>query len=327
MGTTHGGGSDDGPLLTIALPTYNRAALLEQQLGWLAAELASVPTARCEVLISDNRSTDATPEVIQRWSQGLDDQRVRTQRHARNVGAVPNIFSCIQGATGRFVWTISDDDPIEKGTLAFLLEVLTDSPDLELVILNFSMKLASTGEYLYDRCFEIDEDVHVPRGRAIFSRLLTPRPPFRWGGLVLTSALVYRSETARAMFSWWPESFENLNAQLVISAYCAATGETLVTAESHLECTGGDHHWMQNDRRFFKFVVPDYAESFLKLTELGYDPRLCRRKILEQLTYVSRRLTVRCAVRYPVFTTRMAGRYLRALWRSHQQVRRSVSPP
>lgn len=119
---------DDGPLLTIALPTDNRAAMLEPQLGWYAAELASVPTARCEVLISDNRSSDATPEVVQRWSQELDDQRVRTHRHAQDIGAVRNIFSCIQAARGRFVWTISDDDPIEKGTLALLLERLTDSP-------------------------------------------------------------------------------------------------------------------------------------------------------------------------------------------------------
>ena len=327
MGTSRDGGSD-GPLLTIALPTYNRSAKLERQLSWLAAELTTVPTARCEVLISDNCSTDATPEVIQRWAEDRGSQRVRTQRHPKNVGAVPNIFSCIQAAKGRFVWTISDDDLFENGTVAFLLELLTDSPELELVILNFSMRNVKTGEYMYRRCFEIDEDVHLPQGRAVFSRLLVPRPPFRWGGLVLTSALVYRSETARAMFDWWPESFENLNAQLVVSAYCAAAGGTYVTAESHLECAGGgDHHWMQDDRVFFEFVVADHAEAFLKLTEIGYDPRLCRRKILEQLTYVSRRLTARCAVGHPVFTVRIVGRYLRALWRSHQQARRVSRSP
>jgi abequosyltransferase len=314
------------PLLTIALPTYNRADLLDRQLKWLADEVTGLD-GRCEVLVSDNCSTDATPEVIERWSTAFGGIPVRHRRHRRNLGAVRNIFSCIEDAAGRFVWTISDDDPFDDGTVGFVLDQLSGSPDLELLVLNFSMRNVHSGELLYARCFELDDTVHADNGHRIFQELLRPRHPARWGGLVLTSALVYRSTTARAALRWWPEGYANLNTQLVVTGFCAQAGETIVTAEPHLECAGGDHHWMANDRRFFKFVVPDYAESFLKLSELGYDPRLCRRKILEQPTYVSRRLGARCATRYPAFTARATGRYLRALWRADRHARLgSLSP-
>lgn len=71
--------------------------------------------------------------------------------------------------------------------------------------------------------------------------------------------------------TWWPEGFDNLSTPLAVSAFCACSGPTLVTAAAMLECVGGDHHWIQNDRRFCKFVVPDHAQSFLKLTGLAFD--------------------------------------------------------
>lgn len=308
-------------MLTVALPTYNRAELLERQLEWLAGELSADAGASCEVLISDNCSTDETPGVIERWASRFGDAVVRTRRHRENIGPIRNIASGIEDAAGRFVWTISDDDPIHVGTVAYLLRLLSTTADLQLVVLNFSMRHVETGQLMYDRCFDMPEQTAVANGRGIFEELLTPRHPARWGGLVLTSALVYRSETARGALAWWPAGTENLNMQLVLTAYCAAAGPTVVTADTHLECAGGEHHFTKNDQRFFKFVVQDYAETFVKLTELGYDTRLCRRKILEQPTYVSRRLTARCAVRYPWFTARTVCRYLRALWRSHQRAR------
>ena len=40
-------------LLTIAIPTYNRAALLDKQLAWLATAIKGFES-ECEIIISDN---------------------------------------------------------------------------------------------------------------------------------------------------------------------------------------------------------------------------------------------------------------------------------
>ena len=51
-------------LLTIAIPTYNRSARFERQLGWLARNLQGLEE-RCAVMISDNASRDDTQRVAE----------------------------------------------------------------------------------------------------------------------------------------------------------------------------------------------------------------------------------------------------------------------
>lgn len=48
-------------LLTIVIPTFNRAILLKQQLTWLAKAIKGFES-ECEIIISDNCSTDI-PEI------------------------------------------------------------------------------------------------------------------------------------------------------------------------------------------------------------------------------------------------------------------------
>jgi glycosyltransferase involved in cell wall biosynthesis len=100
------------PLLTIAIPTYNRAAILERQLAWLAAAVRG-HEADCELIVSDNASTDETPQVIDRWRAGLPAVLIRTHRQAQNVGAIRNIAWCIASASGRYVWSVGDDDAVD----------------------------------------------------------------------------------------------------------------------------------------------------------------------------------------------------------------------
>ncbi len=50
-------------LLTIAIPTYNRAEYLDKQLGWLAEAIKGYESD-CEILVSDNCSTDHNQSII-----------------------------------------------------------------------------------------------------------------------------------------------------------------------------------------------------------------------------------------------------------------------
>ncbi len=59
------------PLLTIAIPTYNRSGCLAELLAMLAPQLAG--ETRVELVISDNASFDDTPTVIKSFrGNGLD---------------------------------------------------------------------------------------------------------------------------------------------------------------------------------------------------------------------------------------------------------------
>lgn len=110
------------PLLTIAIPTWNRSEYLERTLAQLRREMASVSSEWLEVLVSDNGSTDQTPAVVDAAQiAGLD---IRSIRNSENIGSDANIAQCYNLAQGDYVVILGDDDLLVDGCLAWLLRVL-----------------------------------------------------------------------------------------------------------------------------------------------------------------------------------------------------------
>ena len=105
------------PLLTIAIPTYNRAELLKELLTLLADQVKAEP--RVEVMISDNASPDDTAAVVQDFvARGLPVSYIR---NAENIGPDANFLQCFEQARGKYVWLFSDDDLILPGAIAKIL--------------------------------------------------------------------------------------------------------------------------------------------------------------------------------------------------------------
>ena len=108
------------PLLTIAIPTYNRASCLSLLLENLAPQLPGHP--EIELIISDNASPDRTQEVVQQFQDaGL---AARYIKNSANIGPDANILQCFTLATGRYVWICGDDDVIVPGALSRIVELL-----------------------------------------------------------------------------------------------------------------------------------------------------------------------------------------------------------
>lgn len=116
----------DQPLVSIGLPVYNGARFLGEALEALLNQTYS----NIELIVSDNASTDATPEICSRVAAG--DRRVRYSRLARNIGGIPNHNRVFSLATGKyFMWASHDDlvlpsyveksvDCLERDTTAVL---------------------------------------------------------------------------------------------------------------------------------------------------------------------------------------------------------------
>jgi len=103
----------DRPLLTIAIPTYNRSECLTQLLEILAPQLAA--ETRVELLISDNASPDDTPSVVAAFRQ--KGVALTYKRNETNIGADANFIQCYELAQGEYVWIFGDDDIIVPGGL------------------------------------------------------------------------------------------------------------------------------------------------------------------------------------------------------------------
>ena len=98
-------------LVTVAIPTFNRAHFLERA----ARSVLDQTHTNLELWIYDNASEDDTPAVC----AGLvDDPRVRIVRHESNIGFVPNQNVAYGGGAGAYVLVIGDDDILRPDSLA-----------------------------------------------------------------------------------------------------------------------------------------------------------------------------------------------------------------
>jgi abequosyltransferase len=302
-----------GRVLTVGMPTYHRAALLDRQLAWFAAAVVGREHL-VELIVSDNCSPDGTPDVTARWADALRTQGVEARfvRNAQNVGAIRNIAGCIEAARGSHVWIVGDDDTIDPGALAFVLDTIEANPDLALLIMNFSNRHHRTGVLQYARCFEIEADEVESNGRGIVERFLGDPHPSRWGGLVLTTALVYRTDAVQEAAAAWPEGLDNIAMQLFLTASTALQGKTILTREPHLEMATGRHFFQDDKMTFFRFRIADIPEAFVKLVELGYPRDLCRAKIRNQRKEIRWRRVLHLFLRRPRETVNVLMRHLRA---------------
>jgi abequosyltransferase len=112
--------SPASPLLTIAIPTYNRARYLERLLTTLADQILS--ESQIELIVSDNASPDETPGVVDRFKlRGLPILYLRNQS---NLGPDRNVLQCYEEARGKYVWILGDDDFVRPGGIAKVLSHL-----------------------------------------------------------------------------------------------------------------------------------------------------------------------------------------------------------
>ena len=107
-------------LLTIAIPTYNRAKLLDNQLAWLSKAIRGFED-EIEIFVSDNCSTDNTQDVIKKWKSQLSNFTFHSCRNAENIGLNGNIVNCLTSVNTKYAWAIGDDDPIRTGRFHTLL--------------------------------------------------------------------------------------------------------------------------------------------------------------------------------------------------------------
>ena len=114
------------PAVTIAIPTYNRAAWIE---GAVLASLAQT-YPDFEVLVSDNASTDDTLTVLAQFK----DPRFRVVRQERNLGLVGNWNACVAEARGTYLALVPDDDRIAPEFLERCMALIKREPNLPIVL-------------------------------------------------------------------------------------------------------------------------------------------------------------------------------------------------
>ena len=110
--------------LSVVLPTRNGGAMLE---GCLRSVL-SQSFADMEVVVSDNASTDDTPEILRRHES---DDRLKVVRVDEPLEVTDNWINAVAASTGDYLLLIGDDDYLLPGYCERIAELIEahDNPD------------------------------------------------------------------------------------------------------------------------------------------------------------------------------------------------------
>jgi abequosyltransferase len=127
--TTVEGGA---PLLSICIPTYNRADFIGHCLDSILGQWVE----GIELVIVDGASKDATPAVVAEYQRRYPF--IRYFRRSSNVGIDEDVLKVVELATGDYCWLMSDDDQFEPGALADVLGKLGQFSDLAGASVNYS---------------------------------------------------------------------------------------------------------------------------------------------------------------------------------------------
>ncbi|MEH2289979.1 glycosyltransferase family 2 protein [Nostoc sp.] len=296
-------------LLTIAIPTFNRAHLLDQQLTWLAKSIKGFESD-CEIFISDNCSTDNTQEVIKKWQLIFNNITFVSKKNSENIGVMGNIACCLKAPNSKYIWTIGDDDPIQERTLDYVLTTLKKYSDLALMLLNFSGRQKQTGRLVVERWLNSDKDEPKVNSKTIFQSYLNEN----FGGVLFISAAIYRTDLVQRALQKWPSATNNWASQAYWTAFCAAHGSVIVTKDTYLECTMGASLLDLDPTWNFKMRYAYIPEVYIKLLKVGYPHKFCQEMIWQSLYQkTDLKILLGALKRWPFLTIKIFIPYLRLL--------------
>lgn len=120
------------PVLCIVIPTFNRAAFLDQCLAFAVEAIGDHAVPIC---ISDNCSSDNTSEVVKKWLAVYP--LIRYSRNDANMGPDRNFEMALKMGQADYVWLLGDTYRITRACVDHLIASLTScaqGPDV--VVLN-----------------------------------------------------------------------------------------------------------------------------------------------------------------------------------------------
>lgn len=131
---------DTPPLVSIAIPTYNRAnSYLKHALRSAVCQTYK----NIEIIVSDNSSPDNTESVVREF----DDPRIRYYRQKENIGPVKNRHFCLEQARGEYFVFLLDDDLIDSDFVSTCMDAVKIHSELG-IVLTGARQIDSSGNIL-----------------------------------------------------------------------------------------------------------------------------------------------------------------------------------
>lgn len=122
----------DHPILSIAIPTYNRPKQLQNLLNSISDQYSQ--DLRLEIVISDNSPGTETADLVSTYTE----LPILYIHQERNIGGARNFLFVVDNSRGSYCWIIGDDDLVLPGSIREILSVLSSSSGIECIVLGYA---------------------------------------------------------------------------------------------------------------------------------------------------------------------------------------------
>lgn len=293
-------------LVSILIPNYNYGRYLEECLESVLMQTYD----NFEVIISDNRSTDDSYEIMARYREKFMKRGIWCDilQNKRNIGSAGNTAKCFERAEGSYFIWLSSDDNLEPEAIETMVQGLENYPSAGCVMIhrnemgNDGIKRA-TAPFYNQSCLIPGEEqaaVYMMAGIAVSSQVLFRK---------ITYLTMLKSKTLRFQVAGdWYDNFlmacfgdivyikkplvnyrvhgenETMNSELnfvgifehynLINAFCAIADSFHMTKPQHRYDDAVKKLGYMCLRYARKMILNEYysvAEKYLKLSTIYYE--------------------------------------------------------
>ena len=134
---------DNNPLVTVVLPTFNRAKFILEAINTALNQ----SYRNIEVIVVDDGSKDDTEQIL----KNIIDSRVKYVRHSENKGAAAARNTGIQLASGEFIAFLDSDDIWQRDKLTKQVDKILLSDQSVALIYCGMLKIDESGRVLGEK--------------------------------------------------------------------------------------------------------------------------------------------------------------------------------
>ncbi|QTD31885.1 glycosyltransferase [Pseudomonas fluorescens] len=143
----------------------------------------------CEIIVSDDCSTDRTPELLRAYAESHPG-RIKLLLRDKNVGAALNYHGVHKMAGGDIVYHFDGDDIMLPGKLQQQYEVFRDNADVN-VVFHKAIYFSDDNSY--------SSETQYPAPGAENISFISLEQMARWGAIAVHSSYAYRKKSRKAV--------------------------------------------------------------------------------------------------------------------------------
>jgi len=254
------------PILSICIPTYNRADFILKGLNFWK----TIPSVRdVEIVIVDDGSSDNTQKLVREFVKNNPELYVVYHKFSEHIGFDKMMLSIVKYAHGKYCWLISDDDLPHKKSIKKLFSIMKKYPETALIHMNYSrfdnklQKITAkrmVGEIYRDIIFNNPNDFYFKEIRDSYFPYL--------GTNVITMSTDVVNREQWLIASKGLENFigHNFMHCFIISKMIMENPKIYYIANPNVQYLSNNHRIWPND------IWKDYNEVFLNfMKKIGYD--------------------------------------------------------